>query len=78
MPLLRKVFSVNKKITVARLYISGLGYHEAFLNGQKIGDHVLDPGFTTYRKKVFYAVYDITTLLRTGNNTAGLMLGSAS
>ena len=66
MPLLRKVFSANKKITAARLYISGLGYYEAFLNGQKIGDHVLDPGFTTYRKEVLYAVYDITTLLRKG------------
>ena len=76
MPLLRKLFSVKKKVTAARLYISGLGYYEAFLNGQKIGDHVLDPGFTTYRKEVLYAVYDITALLKKGNNTAGIMLGS--
>ena len=76
MPLLRKVFSANKKITAARLYISGLGYYEAFLNGQKIGDHVLDPGFTTYRKEVLYAVYDVTALVRKGTNVAGIMLGS--
>ncbi|MEP7142383.1 MAG: family 78 glycoside hydrolase catalytic domain [Ferruginibacter sp.] len=76
MPLLRKVFSARKKIVTARLYISGLGYYEAFLNGQKIGDHVLDPGFTTYKKEALYAVYDITGMLEKGDNVAGIMLGS--
>ncbi|MCW3091961.1 MAG: alpha-L-rhamnosidase [Ferruginibacter sp.] len=76
MPLLRKTFSANKKVTAARLYISGLGYYEAFLNGKKIGDHVLDPGFTTYRKQVLYSVYDISSLIKKGDNIAGLMLGS--
>ncbi len=76
MPLLRKVFLTNKKITAARLYISGLGYYEAFLNGKKIGDHVLDPGFTTYRKQVLYAVFDITAMLKKGDNTAAIMMGS--
>lgn len=76
MPLLRKEFSTGKKISTARLYISGLGYYEAFLNGQKIGDHVLDPGFTTYKKEVLYSVYDITAMVKKGNNVAGIMLGS--
>ncbi|MGH2648634.1 MAG: alpha-L-rhamnosidase N-terminal domain-containing protein, partial [Ginsengibacter sp.] len=49
MPLLRKEFNAGKKIASARLYISGVGYYEAYLNGKKIGDHVLDPGFTTYK-----------------------------
>lgn len=76
MPLLRKEFSTNKKISSARLYISGLGYYEAYLNGKKISDHVLDPGFTTYRKQVLYVVHDITSLLQQGSNVAGIMLGN--
>ncbi|MDQ6844866.1 MAG: glycoside hydrolase family 78 protein [Bacteroidota bacterium] len=75
MPLFRKEFSANKKIASARLYISGLGYYEAYLNGKKIGDHVLDPGFTTYRKEVLYAVYDITVMVKRNKNILGIMLG---
>lgn len=76
MPLLRKEFTAGKKIASARLYISGLGYYEAYLNGKKIGDQVLDPGFTTYRKQVLYSVFDITNMLGKGKNVAGVMLGS--
>lgn len=76
MPLFRKQFSASKKINTARLYISGLGYYEAFLNGQKIGDHVLDPGFTTFRKQALYVVYDITTQVQKGNNILGVLLGN--
>ena len=76
MPLFRKEFAISRKIVSARLYISGLGYYEAYLNGRKISDHMLDPGFTTYRKEVLYAVHDITALVNTGKNTAGVMLGN--
>ncbi|MCC6286252.1 MAG: family 78 glycoside hydrolase catalytic domain [Chitinophagaceae bacterium] len=76
MPLFRRSFSISKKIKTARLYISGLGYYEAYLNGKTIGDHVLDPGFTTYRKQVLYVVHDITALTNRGENVAGIMLGS--
>lgn len=76
MPLFRRSFETKKKIATARLYISGLGYYEAYLNGQKIGDHVLDPGFTAYKKQVLYTVYDITTQVRNGTNTANIMLGN--
>ncbi|MEP6596060.1 MAG: family 78 glycoside hydrolase catalytic domain [Ginsengibacter sp.] len=76
MPLLRKEFATNKEIISARLYICGLGYYEAYLNGRKIGDHVLDPGFTTYRKQVLYVVHDVTSLIKKGANVAGIMLGS--
>ena len=68
---------VNKKIAFARLYISGLGYSEIFINDQKIGDHVLDPGFTAYRKQVLYVTHDITrSLSNRGINTIGIMLGN--
>ena len=76
MPLLRKEFTISRPVATARLYISGLGYYEASLNGKKIGDHVLDPGFTTYRKQVLYSVYDVTAMVKKGSNTTGIMLGN--
>ncbi|MEX2234917.1 MAG: alpha-L-rhamnosidase N-terminal domain-containing protein [Cyclobacteriaceae bacterium] len=76
MPLFRKEFPATKAIASARLYISGVGYYEAYLNGKKISDLVLDPGWTTYKKQVLYAVHDITSLLQKGQNVAGVMLGN--
>ncbi len=76
MPLFRRTFKTNKKVASARLYICGLGYYEAYLNGQKIGNNVLDPGWTAHRKQALYVVHDITALVRSGNNVAGIMLGN--
>ncbi|GAA4800660.1 glycoside hydrolase family 78 protein [Olivibacter ginsenosidimutans] len=76
MPLFRKSFHVSKNMVSARLYVSGLGYYEAYLNGSKIGDHVLDPGWTTYDKQVLYSVYDISKQLSKGDNVIGFMLGN--
>jgi len=75
-PMFRKTFQVGGDIKKARLYISGLGYYEAYLNGQKVGEHVLDPGWTNYGKEVLYATYDITQLLNKGNNAIGVLLGN--
>ena len=76
MPLFQKDILVKRKVATARLYVAGLGYHEAFLNGKKIGDHLLDPGWTTHKKEVLYVVHDITGLLKQGRNVAGFMLGN--
>ena len=76
MPLFRKDFSAKKSVASARLYISGLGYYEAYLNGKKISDHMLDPGWTTYKKQVLFVVHDITPLVKNGVNVAGVMLGN--
>lgn len=77
MPLFRKSFDVTpKKIASARLYISGLGYYEAYLNGRKVGDHVLDPGWTNYQKEVLYSTYDITRQIEKGTNVIGVMVGN--
>lgn len=76
MPLFRKEFNTSKKIVSARLYIAGLGYYEAFLNGKKINDHVLDPGWTTYKKQIQYVVHDVTPLMKSGANVMGVMLGN--
>lgn len=75
-PLFRKDFSAKKKIISARLYISGPGYYEAYVNAKKISNHALDPGWTSYKSEVLYVVHDITSLLRNGNNSAGIMLGN--
>lgn len=76
MPLFRIAFDAGKKIASARLYVCGLGYYEAYLNGQKISDHVLDPGWTTYKKQALYVVHDITSLMKQGSNVMGFMLGN--
>ena len=75
-PLLRKGFKVKGEIKRARVYSSGLGYHEVSINGRKVGDHVLDPGWTAYEKRVAYSTYDVTSLLQKGDNAVGLMLGN--
>ena len=75
-PLLRKKFKLNKEIAEAYTYVSGLGYYELYINGDKVGDQVLDPGTTDYNKRILYATYDVTDWLKTGANAVGVMLGS--
>jgi len=75
-PLFRKVFSLRKPIKNAKLYITGLGYYEASINGARIGDHVLDPGWTRFEKRTLYSVYDVTSNLQEGENCIGAMLGN--
>ena len=75
-PLLRKSFTLQKKVKQAVAYISGLGYHEFYLNGQKVGDRVLEPGQTNYDKSTFYITHDITNLLNSGDNVFGIWLGN--
>jgi alpha-L-rhamnosidase len=75
-PLFRKEFLLGKKISRARVYVSGLGYYELRLNGQRVGDQVLDPGWTAYSKHVLYSTYDVTDQLKRGQNALGIMLGN--
>ena len=74
-PLFRKEFQVTNKVLSANLYICGLGYYEAFMNGKKIGDHVLDPAWTNYEQRSMYVTYDVTNQLNQGKNAIGVMLG---
>jgi alpha-L-rhamnosidase len=74
-PLFRRDFRVEGKVAKARAYVCGLGYHEFYLNGGKVGDNVLDPAQTDYPKRAFYGVHDITERLNAGENSAGLWLG---
>jgi alpha-L-rhamnosidase len=75
-PLLRKSFGVRSKIKRATIYICGLGYHELSLNGKKVGDHHLDPGYTRFDRRALYAVHDVTKQLRVGKNAVGVILGT--
>ena len=60
-PMFRKEFSVAENIEKATISISGLGHYELHLNGEKVGDRFLAPGWTSYEKRIFYNTYDITT-----------------
>ena len=75
-PLFRTEFTVSKTVRRARLHISGLGYYEASLNGMRVGDHVLDPGWTRYSERALYSTYDVTRQLQRGPNCIGVTLGN--
>lgn len=75
-PLMRKKFNVSKKIASATAYFTAHGMYEAFINGKRVGDDWLTPGWTAYKKRLQYQVYDITPLLTSGNNAIGVMLGN--
>lgn len=75
-PHLRKDFVLPKPVKAARAYVCGLGYFELHVNGRRIGDNVLDPGFTRYDKRVLYVTHDLTGAIRTGPNALGVILGN--
>lgn len=75
-PLLRRGFTVDGRIKKARAYVSGLGYFELYINGNRVGDHLLDPAFTRYDRRDLYVTDDITDLLKRGANAVGVILGN--
>ena len=75
-PLFRKEFSANKKIVSATAYITSHGLYEATINGQRIGDAYLTPGWTSYKNRLQYQVYDVTNLIKNGANAVGVTLGN--
>ncbi|SDT48222.1 alpha-L-rhamnosidase [Mucilaginibacter mallensis] len=75
-PLFRKEFHLTKKIRSAIAYITAHGLYEARINGQRVGDAYLTPGWTSYNKRLQYQAYDVTGLLQEGNNAVGAVLGS--
>lgn len=77
-PWLRRTFELASDVPLeaARLFVAGLGYHELYINGQRVGDHVLDPTTSEYDKRVYYVTYDVRSYLRRGANTVGVWLGN--
>lgn len=74
-PFFRGEFELES-IKGAKLAICGLGWYECYLNGRRVGDHVLDPIFTNYDRRTRYVVYDVSEYLRPGKNAAGVVLGN--
>ena len=82
-PLFRKEISLDGQVKRARIYVCGLGYYELYVNGRKVGDHVMDPAPTYYdnylglevKSRVLYVTYDVTGMLKSGANAVGVMLG---
>jgi alpha-L-rhamnosidase len=75
-PLFRKEFSSGKRLKSATAYITAHGMYEAQINGKRVGDAYLTPGWTSYHKRLQYQAYDVTHLVRKGNNAVGVTLGS--
>lgn len=75
-PLFRKSFNLKKRIRSAVVYITAHGLYEATINGQRVGDAYLTPGWTSYNKRLQYQAYDVTALVKAGNNAVGAVLGS--
>jgi alpha-L-rhamnosidase len=71
---LRKGFTISAPVKSARLYTTALGAYEMFLNGIRVGDQVLAPGWTDYRERVVYQTYDVTKMVAPGENAMGALL----
>ena len=76
MPMLRTTFKTPAKaVDAARLYVTARGIYEVFLNGKRVGDDYYNPGLTQYNVTHMYQTYDVTSLLKAGDNAMGAMLG---
>ncbi len=75
-PLFCRQFRIEKPVASAILTMAGLGYFEPHLNGVKVGDHQLDPGWTDFAKRISYQTFDVTKQLKPGENVVGAMLGN--
>lgn len=75
-PQFRKAFSSGKKVRSATAYITAKGIYEAEINGKRVGDAFLTPGWTSYNKRLLYQTYDVTNLLIAGKNAVGVRLAN--
>ena len=75
-PIFRKSFTVDRPVKKAILYVTALGLYRASLNGHKVGNHVMAPDWTDYRKRVEYQTYDVTHLIHAGPNAIALLLAN--
>lgn len=75
-PMFRKSFLANKKVASAKVYVTSRGLYEVKINGKRMGDSYLSPGWTSYDKHLQYQTYDVSNLLSEGKNAIGVLLGS--
>ncbi|MFN8356838.1 MAG: glycoside hydrolase family 78 protein [Spirosomataceae bacterium] len=74
-PLLRKEFTLKKKVQSARLYVSSRGLNTMYINGQRVSDYYFTPGWTAYQDHYQYFTFDVANLLKAGPNAIGAMMG---
>ncbi len=75
-PMLRHEFKAKGGVERARAYVTSHGLYEMQLNGQRVGDQVFTPGWTSYNKRLQYQTYDVTPLIKSGDNAIGVTLGN--
>jgi alpha-L-rhamnosidase len=75
-PMLRRAFTLKGAVRSARVYVTSHGLYELSINGKRVGDDVLTPGWTSYSTRLQYQTYDVTSLLRRGDNALGAILGN--
>jgi len=73
---LRREFELGRQVQQATAYVCGLGFFEMYINGRKVGDHVMDPTQSRYDKRAMYVTFDVTEYLRNGQNAIGVILGN--
>lgn len=74
-PLLRTAVDLSKPVASARIHVASLGYGELYVNGERIGDAVVDPSWTAYDERILYTTHDVGDVLHAGKNALGLWLG---
>ena len=74
-PMFRKEFNIKKPVRAAYLYITAHGVYEAQLNNERVGNDYFSPGFTSYKKRLQYQVYDVSSAIKKGDNAIGVTLG---
>jgi len=77
-PAFCKTFNIGRKVRQAFVYAAAAGFYELYLNGKRVGEDVLNPAVTDFRKTVLYSVYDVTEKLLRGKNSFGVMLGNGA
>ena len=75
-PMLRHEFKAKSGVERARAYVTSHGLYEMQINGQRVGDQVFTPGWTSYNKRLQYQTYDVTPLIKAGDNAIGVTLGN--
>lgn len=75
-PLFRTVFTVDKPVKSARVYVAAAGYYELFVNGERVGENYLDPGYTHFDKRILYVTHDVTPQIGQGCNALAAVLGN--
>ena len=75
-PMLRREFQLRGPVERARAYVTAHGLYDLYLNGQRVGDQLFTPGWTSYNKRLQYQTYDVTPLLKQGANAVGALLGN--